>query len=154
MDWLAFVERKRTKLANTGHIMDDETFITHLLISLPQVEYEGAILVIKEKLRRGTKDLPEIEQILEDKYQSMKYVKGWDEEEDNYALFASPINKKGHKNSLREDMATVESFDTKQQIAPTRKVARNRVLRAKLKKEMQRTKRDHQGKGKSDMSRM
>ena len=76
MDWLAFLERKRTKLANTGHIMDDETFITHLLNSLPQVQYEGAILVIKEKLRRGTKDLPEIEQILEDKYQSMKCVKG------------------------------------------------------------------------------
>ena len=101
MDWLAFVERKRTKLANTGHIMDDETFITHLLISLPQVEYEGAILVIKEKLRRGTKDLPEIEQILEDKYQSMKYIKGWDEEEDNYALFASPNNKKGHKKQFK-----------------------------------------------------
>ena len=46
--------------------MDDETFITHLLNSLPQVEYEGAILVIKEKLRRGTYDLPEIEEILED----------------------------------------------------------------------------------------
>ena len=30
MDWLAFLERKRTILANTGCIMDDETFITHL----------------------------------------------------------------------------------------------------------------------------
>ena len=39
---------------NTGHIMDDETFITHLLKSLPQTEYEGAILVIKNKLRKGT----------------------------------------------------------------------------------------------------
>ena len=28
--------------------MDNETFITHLLNSLPQVEYEGAILVIKD----------------------------------------------------------------------------------------------------------
>ena len=109
--------------------MDDEVFITHLLNSLPQVEYEGAILAIKEKLRRGSYDLPEIEQILEDKYQSMKYVKGWDEEEDNYALFASPNNKKGHKNSLREDVAIVESLDTKQQIALTRKVTRKRVLR-------------------------
>ena len=72
--------------------MDDEVFITHLLNSLQQVEYEGAIVAIKEKLRRGSYDLPEIEQNLEDKYQSMKYVKGWDEEEDNYALFASPNN--------------------------------------------------------------
>ena len=43
--------------------MDDEMFITHLLNSLPQVEYEGAILVIKDKLRKEV-DLPKIEQIL------------------------------------------------------------------------------------------
>ena len=59
--------------------------IGHLLNSLPQVEYEGAILVIKEKLRKEKVDLPEIEQILEDKYQSMKNTKGWDDEEDDYA---------------------------------------------------------------------
>ena len=76
MDWLAFMEKKRTELVNTGHIMDDEMFITHLLNSLPQAEYEGAILVIKEKLRRSSYDLAEIEQLLEDKYQSMKCVKG------------------------------------------------------------------------------
>ena len=53
MDWLAFLEKKCTELANTGHKMDDETFITHLLNSLPQSEYEGPILVGKEKLRKG-----------------------------------------------------------------------------------------------------
>ena len=100
MDWLVFMEKKRTELANTGHIMDDETFITHLLNSLPQAEYEGAILAIKEKLRRRTCDLAEIEQLLEDKYQSMKYDKGWEEEEDDYALFASPAKKKGHKKTV------------------------------------------------------
>ena len=41
MDWLAFLERKRTELANTGHIMDNEMFITHLLNSLPLAVYEG-----------------------------------------------------------------------------------------------------------------
>ena len=46
MDWLTFMEKKRAELMNTGHSMDDETFITHLLNSLPQSEYEGAILVI------------------------------------------------------------------------------------------------------------
>ena len=51
MDWLVFMEKKRNELANTGHIIDDETFITQLLNSLPQAEYEGAILVIKERLR-------------------------------------------------------------------------------------------------------
>ena len=48
MDWLAFMEKKRNELAITGHIMDDDMFITHLLNSLPQKEYEGVILVIKE----------------------------------------------------------------------------------------------------------
>ena len=61
MDWLAFLERKRTELANTGHTMDDETFITHLLNSLPQAEYKGVILAIKERLRRSSYDLAEIE---------------------------------------------------------------------------------------------
>ena len=67
MDWVAFMAKKRTKLSNTGNI----------LISPPQKEYEGAIPVIKERLRRSSVDLPEMEQILEDKYQSMKHVKGW-----------------------------------------------------------------------------
>ena len=56
---------------NTGHIMDDETFITHLLNSLRQTEYEGAILIIKDNLRKGTVEIPEIEQVLEDKYLAM-----------------------------------------------------------------------------------
>ena len=81
--------------------MDVEMFITHLLNSLPQAEYEGAILATKEKLTRRTCDLAEIEQLLGDKYQSMKYVKGWEEEEDNYALFASPAKKKGHKKQFK-----------------------------------------------------
>ena len=85
MDWLAFLERTRTELVSTRHIMHDETFITHLLNSLPQAEYEGAILAIKEKLRRGRFDLAEVDQHLEDKYQSMKHVWGWEEGEDDYA---------------------------------------------------------------------
>ena len=35
MDWISFMEKKRAELMNTGHIMDDEKFITHLLNSLP-----------------------------------------------------------------------------------------------------------------------
>ena len=75
-DWLAFMDKKRNELANTGHIMDDEMFMTHLLNSLPQAEYKWAILVIKERLRSSTCDLAQVEQLLEDKYLSMKYVKG------------------------------------------------------------------------------
>ena len=47
MDWLTFLEKKEQSYQILG-IMDDETFITHLLNSLPQSEYEGAILVIKD----------------------------------------------------------------------------------------------------------
>ena len=43
IDWLAFMEKKRNELANTGHIMDDETFGTHLLNSLSQAENKWAI---------------------------------------------------------------------------------------------------------------
>ena len=81
--------------------MDDEMFITHLLNSLPQAEYEGAILVIKERLRGSTCDLAQVEQLLEDKYLSMKHVKGWEEKEDDYALFASPAKKKGQKKQFK-----------------------------------------------------
>ena len=97
MVWLAFMEKKCTELMHTGHRMDNETFIAHLLNSLPQSEYEGAILVIKDKLRNGD---VEIEQILEDKYQAMKHAKGWGEKEDDYALFASPSNKKKPKKEF------------------------------------------------------
>ena len=90
------------ELANTGHIMDNETFITHLLNSLPQIEYEGVILVVKERLRSRSCDVAEVEQLLEDKYLSMKCVKGWEEEEDDYALFASPAKKKGQKKQFKE----------------------------------------------------
>ena len=60
MDWITFMEKKRAELKNTGHIIDDETFVTHLLNSLPQTECKGAILVIKDKLRKGTVEIPEI----------------------------------------------------------------------------------------------
>ena len=134
MDWLAFLERKRTELANTGHIMDDETFITHLLNSFPQVEYEGAILAIKEKLRRGTRDLPEIEQILEDKYKSMKYVKGWDEEEDDYVLFASPNNKKGHEKQFKGRCGYCGEFGHKAVFCPSKKSDQIRGHKGKTEK--------------------
>ena len=122
------MEKKRNELANTGHIMDDETFITHLLNSLLQAEYEGAILVIKERLRSRSCKLAEAEQLLEDKYLSMKYAKAWEEEEDDYGLFTSPA-KKGRKNSSKDNVATVEILDTMQLIVLTRKARRRETLK-------------------------
>ena len=116
---------------NTGHIMDDETFITHLLNSLPQSEYKGAILVIKDKLRKGPVDLPEIEQVLEDKYQAMKHAKGWEEEEDDYALIASRSNKKSPRKHSKDVVDTVQNLDTKQQTVTTRKATEIRIRKRK-----------------------
>ena len=99
--------------------------------SLPQSEYEGAILVIKDKLRKGDVELSEIEQILEDKYQAMKHVKGWDEEEDDYALFTSQSNRKSPRKHLKDVVGTVENLDMKQQIVPTRKATKIRAQKAK-----------------------
>ena len=111
---------------NTGHIMDDETFITHLLNSLQQSEYEGAILVIKDKLRKGPVELPEIE---EDKYQAMKHAK--EEEEDDYALFASPPTRKSPRKHSKDIVDTVGNLDTKQPIVPIRKATKIRVRKRK-----------------------
>ena len=131
MDWITFMEKKQSELMNTGHIMSDETFIIHLLNSLPQTEYEGAILVIKDKLRKGPVEIPEIEQVLEDKYQAMNHAKGWEEEEDDYALFASPSNKKGPRKPSKDGVGIVERLDTKQLIVPTRKATKLRVRKRK-----------------------
>ena len=94
MDWFAFLEKKQTELANTGRKMDDESFITNLLNSLPQSVYEGSHTCDKRQAQKTEVELPDIEQILEDKYQTMKHVKGWDEEEDDYAFSTSQSNKK------------------------------------------------------------
>ena len=125
-DWLAFMENKHTELMNTGHRMDEEMFITHLLNSLPQSEYKGAILVIIDKLRNGNVELQEIEQILEDKYQAMKHAKGWGEEEDNYALFTSQSNKKNPKNTFKGCCGYCGEFGHKAADCPHKKSNQNK----------------------------
>ena len=131
MDWLTFMEKKRAELMNRGHIMDDETFITHLLSSLPQSEYEGAIIVIKDKLRKRPVQLPESGQVLEDKYQAMKHAKGWEEEEDNYALFASPSNKKRPKKAFKGHCGYCGEFGHKAADCPNKKSNQNKGQKVK-----------------------
>ena len=152
MDWLTFMEQKRAELMNTGHIMDDETFITHLLNSLPQTEYEGAILVIKDKLRKGP---VEIEQALEDKYQAMKHAKGWEEEEDDYAVFASPSNNKGPKKAFKGCCGYCGEFGHKAANCPNMKSNQNKSQKSKTQqKKKQHGKGDSKGKGHLDMSKI
>ena len=131
MDWIAFMEKKRSELMNTEHIMSDETFITHLLNSLPQTVYEGAILVIKDKLRKGTVEITEIEQIQEDKFQAIKQAKGWEEEEDDYALFASPPSKKGPKKAFKGRCGYCGEFGHKAADCPNKKSNQNKGQKPK-----------------------
>ena len=155
MDWITFMEKKQAELMNTGHIMDDETFITHLLNSLPYTVYEGAILVIKDKLRKGTVEIPEIEQVLEDKYQAIKHAKGWEEEEDDYALFASPPNKKGHKKAFKGCFGYCGEFGHKAADCPNKKSNQNKGQKSKTQqKKKKHGKGDSKGKGHLDMCKI
>ena len=77
-------------------------------------------------------ELSEIEQILEDKYQAMKHAKGWGEEEDDYALFASLSNKKKPKKAFKGCCGYCGEFGHKQLIVPIRKVTKIRVRKPKL----------------------
>ena len=155
MDWIAFMEKKRAELMNTGHIMSDETFITHLLNSLPQTVYEGAILVIKDKLRRSILEITEIEQILEDKFQAIKQAMGWDEEEDDYALFVSPSNKKGPKKAFKGRCGYCGEFGHKAADCPNKKSNQNKGQKSKFQqKKKQWGRGDPKGKGHIDMSKI
>ena len=155
MDWIAFIEKKRSELMNTGHIMSDETFITHLLNSLPQTVYEGAILVIKDKLRKGTVEITEIEQILEDKFQAIKQANGWEEEENDYALFASPPSKKGPKKAFKGRCGYCGEFGHKAADCPNKKSNQNKGQKPKnQQKKKLWGKGDSKGKGHIDMSKI
>ena len=155
MDWIAFMEKKRAELMNTGHIMSDETFITHLLNSLPQTVYEGAILVIKDKLRRSILEITEIEQIFEDKFQAIKQAKGWEEEEDDYALFVSPSNKKGPKKAFKGRCGYCGEFGHKAADCPNKKSNQNKGQKPKFhQKKKQWGRGDPKSKGHIDMSKI
>ena len=122
--------------------MDDETFITHLLNSLHQAEYKWAVLVIKKRLRGSTCDLAEVEQLLDDKYLSMKYAKGWEGEEDNYALFASPAKKIGQKKQFKGRCGYCGEIGHKAANCPDKKSKKKEDSQDKSdKKEMQKPKR-------------
>ena len=59
---------RRTQLIHADHNMNKETFLTYILTSLPQEEYQAMILVLKDKLRKGTLTVEEAENLLDDKF--------------------------------------------------------------------------------------
>ena len=78
--------------------MDDETFLTHVMASLPQEEYQATICTMKAKLRESELMIEEAETLLDDKYEAMKEVQGWTEDGDELALLVgNPHYKKTFK---------------------------------------------------------
>ena len=97
-DWMAHKERKRNELETAGHEMDDETFLTHVIESLPQEDYQATILTLKAKLREDDLMIEEAETSLDDKYEAMKEVQGWTDDGDELALLVGrPHFKKTFK---------------------------------------------------------
>ena len=76
-------------------------------------------------------DLPEIEQVLEDKYQPIKRAKDWEEEEDDYSLFTSPSNKKYPKKAYKGCCGYCGEFRHKAANCPNKKSNQNKGQKAK-----------------------
>ena len=62
---------------NAGNEMDDETFLSHGMASLPQGECQATIPTLKARLREDDLTIEEAETLLDDRYEAMKEVKGW-----------------------------------------------------------------------------
>ena len=62
--------------------------------------------------------------------------------------------RKGTKNSSKDDVATVERLDTRQQIVLTRKARKKRTQKSNLTKETQKPEKESKGKGKINMSKI
>ena len=85
-----------------------------------------------KKTRSEMEMWTEIEQILEDIYQAMKHAKGWGEEEDDYALFASPSNKKEPKKTFKRCCGYCGEFVHKAADCPNKKSNQNKVRKLKM----------------------
>ena len=71
-DWLPHMEKKKSELTNAGYIMHEETYLAYVLASLSQEQYQTMILVLKDKLRRGTLMIEEAENLLDSEFEAMK----------------------------------------------------------------------------------
>ena len=78
--------------------MDDETFLTHVMASLSQDEYQATILTLKAKLRESVIMIEEAETLLDDKYEAVKEVQGWTEDGDELALL---VGKPHYKKTFK-----------------------------------------------------
>ena len=85
----------------------------------------------------------------------MKHAKGWEEEEDDYALFVSPSNKKGPKKAFKGCCGYCGEFGHKVADCPNKKSNQNKGQKLKTPQEKkQHGKGDSKGKGHLDMSKI
>ena len=85
----------------------------------------------------------------------MKQAKGWEEEEDDYALFVSPSNKKGPKKAFKGRCGYCGEFGHKAADCPNKKSNQNKGQKPKnQQKKKQWNKGDPKGKGHIDMSKL
>ena len=78
--------------------MDDETFLTYVLASIPQEEYQATIITLKAQLWDGMLSIDDAETLLDDKYEAMKEINGSTDEGDELALLVGkPHFKKTFK---------------------------------------------------------
>ena len=85
----------------------------------------------------------------------MKQAKGWEEEEDDYALFVSPSNKKGPKKAFKGRCGYCGEFGHKAADCPNKKSNQNKGQKPKnQQKKRQWSKGDSKGKGHIDMSKI
>ena len=85
----------------------------------------------------------------------MKHAKGWAEEEDDYALFSSPSNKRGPKKAFKGHIGYCGEFGHKAADCPNKKSNQNKGQKSKThQKKKQHGKGDSKGKGHLDMSKI
>ena len=85
----------------------------------------------------------------------MKHAKGWEEEEDDYALFASPSNKKGLKKAFKGRCGYLWRIWTQSsRLSQQEKQPKQRPEIKNSAKEKQHVKGDSKGKGHLDISKI
>ena len=85
----------------------------------------------------------------------MRYVKGGDEEEDDYALFTSHSNKKKHKKQFKGQCGYCGEYGHKKADCPNKNSSQNKGSNGKSdQKKKHSTKGENKGKEQKDMSKI
>jgi len=78
--YISEMEIKRRKLYDMGHKIDDKTFMTQILASLPK-EYVLLTAQLKREIAKDQVSFVEMREELKNVYMSLKMANGWNDEE-------------------------------------------------------------------------